>query len=723
MLISRHRDGEFIARVVRYFGLGAVRGSYRKGVRLLREGDPRRAQARDGHSHNAGRAEGAPLPGQTGHNRAREAHPEAHSAGHLRREQEKALRLLGPLRAPLPFFAESFSSGVIPFTWPATSGRDAMRASAAGDRGKARLPHRDGGPAWYVETDLQPPRPCRPALLSSSSPSRRRRSGRNFLERLFPRPGDGRPRDAIWIHAASVGEAVIAENLISYLRPTVKNTFLITTNTYYTRDLLRKKFAGSVDVFSLPFDLPFSLDRFIGRSTFAALLLVETEIWPNLIWIAKARGIPVVIVNGRISDAHLGRYRRLSFFLERRSRLRGPRACPVGGAGPEVRLPRHAPVKGRQHGEPQVLPGGGRPPGRRPEGAISSTFGSIGKKSFPSSSPSYRRSAGEFPRLRIFVAPRELTLIAAIERQLPGGLRRDALFDRLQGGPPRRRPDGDGSCSSIRWATSSSIYARSLVAFVGGSLAPYGGQNLLEPLFVGTPVIFGPHVENFRADRARRSSTTARASWCEDGPEPPREDQARAARPDARQEPRRRRAGQCSTCRKGVMEKAAGLILETIWKNSPRLVELMETLGESGCPWDKKQTEQAFKTFLLEEVYELIEAIEDEDYRRSRKNWATSSSTSSSYRQICKEKGQFDIRDVVAGAYEKMYGRHPHVFFEGRRREAGRKEMGRDKEGGESGLFPRLPCAEDTARPSAGLRHLEEGGKGRIRLGKARGHP
>ena len=71
-----------------------------------------------------------------------------------------------------------------------------------------------------------------------------------------------------------------------------------------------------------------------------------------------------------------------------------------------------------------------------------------------------------------------------------------------------------------------------------------------------------------------------------------------------------------------VMEKTAGLVLEaikkkTIWKNSPDSSELMETLrGEHGCPWDKEQTEQAFKTFLLEEVYELIEAIRAGGLRR-----------------------------------------------------------------------------------------------------------
>lgn len=94
-----------------------------------------------------------------------------------------------------------------------------------------------------------------------------------------------------------------------------------------------------------------------------------------------------------------------------------------------------------------------------------------------------------------------------------------------------------------------------------------------------------------------------------------------------------------------------------------KLVGLMETLrGEEGCPWDRKQTEQAFKTFLLEEVYELIEAIEDGDYGALREELGDLLFHIVFISQICREKEQFDIGDVVRGAYEKMYGRHPHVF-------------------------------------------------------------
>ncbi len=96
------------------------------------------------------------------------------------------------------------------------------------------------------------------------------------------------------------------------------------------------------------------------------------------------------------------------------------------------------------------------------------------------------------------------------------------------------------------------------------------------------------------------------------------------------------------------------------------LVAMMETLrGEHGCPWDKKQTEQAFKTLLLEEVYELIEAIQHEDYDAMKEELGDLLFHIVFICQICKEKQQFDIREVLRATFDKMHGRHPHVFSPG----------------------------------------------------------
>lgn len=94
-----------------------------------------------------------------------------------------------------------------------------------------------------------------------------------------------------------------------------------------------------------------------------------------------------------------------------------------------------------------------------------------------------------------------------------------------------------------------------------------------------------------------------------------------------------------------------------------KLVELIDTLrSDKGCPWDKKQTIGAFKTFLLEEVYELIDSIERPNYEAIKEELGDLLFHIVFIAQICKEGGFFDITEVVKGVYTKMYHRHPHIF-------------------------------------------------------------
>jgi tetrapyrrole methylase family protein / MazG family protein len=94
-----------------------------------------------------------------------------------------------------------------------------------------------------------------------------------------------------------------------------------------------------------------------------------------------------------------------------------------------------------------------------------------------------------------------------------------------------------------------------------------------------------------------------------------------------------------------------------------RLVELMATLrGDQGCPWDKKQTTKAFRTFLLEEVYELIDAIEKDEYQGIKEELGDLLFHIVFISQICHEEGHFNIQDVIHHITNKMYDRHPHVF-------------------------------------------------------------
>ncbi len=382
----------------------------------------------------------------------------------------------------------------------------------------------------------------------------------NFLERLFPLPLKENRAHVIWIHAASLGEAVIAENLIHYMRRTVTEPFLITTNTHYARDLLKRRLGDTVVVRSLPFDLPFSINRFMGTCKFAALILIETEIWPNLIWIAKEKGLPVIIVNGRISDATVGRYRKLAFFLgkvlasvdlvlaqseeqSRRFALLGISPAKTINIG-NLKYYRELDTALDGRAEAQVA-----------------TFGSIKEKELPFIVSTVHGLKKRLPNIRIFVVPREMGLVDTIEGEISRSypVKRYSLCKGLEG--------SDGDVVLVDTVGDlMGIYQQSSVAFVGGSLAPYGGQNVLEPLFAGTPVVFGRYVDNFR-QVAETIVAQGAGFMVQDGEELLSKMLQILENPGIRND--LVEAGRnVLAIQKGAMEKAAKYITETIWKNS-----------------------------------------------------------------------------------------------------------------------------------------------------------
>lgn len=316
---------------------------------------------------------------------------------------------------------------------------------------------------------------------------------KNLFERLFVTTKKTPFKNALWIHAASVGEAALAENLINYMRKyTNLQHFVITTNTYYTKDMLRAKFSGDVSVFSMPLDLSYLIKRFIAASHFRAIVIIETEIWPNLIWQAKKRQIPVFIVNGRISDRTITTYRRYSSFLSHvlnhiehvaaQSETHRDRFISIG----------MNPQKITSTGNIKYFRLLKENANTTPKGNVV-TFGSIKEKEIEIILPVIASLKKDLPDDLIYIAPREIHLAAVIEEKLSRSfnvVRFSSIKKGLKGKFDIVVVDTMGDLMGI--------YEKSRIAFVGGSLAPYGGQNILEPLFFATPVIFGPHMENFR---------------------------------------------------------------------------------------------------------------------------------------------------------------------------------------------------------------------------------
>jgi len=98
-------------------------------------------------------------------------------------------------------------------------------------------------------------------------------------------------------------------------------------------------------------------------------------------------------------------------------------------------------------------------------------------------------------------------------------------------------------------------------------------------------------------------------------------------------------------------------------QNWDRLVQIMDTLrGENGCPWDKKQTRESLKPYLIEEAYEVLEAIEEKDAKKLKEELGDLLYQILFHARISKENSEFDIEDVLSASCEKMVRRHPHVF-------------------------------------------------------------
>jgi 3-deoxy-D-manno-octulosonic-acid transferase len=309
-------------------------------------------------------------------------------------------------------------------------------------------------------------------------------------------------RPTIWLHAVSVGEVLAVSRLVGELeRAFPEFRLLISTTTKTGQDLARERF-GHERVFYCPLDLPWATRAYLKALKPRMLILAETEFWPNLLSGCNRRGIPVAVVNARISDRSWPRYR---FF----KRIWRPLLSSLGrvlaqseidaerlralGCGPE-----RVTVSGNLKFDVRAAVGAEatRMLKAGAEGARFVVAGSTLEGEEAALLEAWPRLLTSDKNLVMVIAPRHPERFAAVA----------ALLD--QSGLDWVRRSGWKSEDTLRAGQVvlldtigelASVYSLAAVAFVGGSLVAAGGHNPLEPAQFGVPIVMGPHYANFRA--------------------------------------------------------------------------------------------------------------------------------------------------------------------------------------------------------------------------------
>jgi len=315
----------------------------------------------------------------------------------------------------------------------------------------------------------------------------------------------------IWVHAVSVGEVVASSAVIAALRQKFpSHRVLISTTTSTGQKLAAQRF-GAENVFYFPLDFAFAIRPYLDALRPELVVVAETELWPNFLRLAKRSGAHIAVVNCRISNRSLPGYKRFRFWLPRllektlanvdlflaQTEEDRRRLIEIGAAEAKIAVagnlkfdvappPLPAIVAGlresfRRFGAGPVLVCGSTLDGE--EGALLSAF---------------RNILANRPKAVMILAPRHperFAEVAGLVEKLGFRIWRRSLWSDENGSG---EPLAGGVFLVDSIGELAALYSLATVAFVGGSLAPRGGHNILEPALHGVAIVTGNHYENFR---------------------------------------------------------------------------------------------------------------------------------------------------------------------------------------------------------------------------------
>jgi len=308
-------------------------------------------------------------------------------------------------------------------------------------------------------------------------------------------------KPVIWIHAVSVGEVEACRPLVKALQTEYpKHQLLITTMTPTGSARVKLLFSDSVVHCYLPYDIPFAIKRFLHRTKPQFGIIMETEIWPNLLSICHQSDIPLVLANARLSERSAKGYARFSGFI--RSVLNDLSLIAAQGADDKKRFQQLGAENKKVHAIGNLKYEINLPASLKEQAAAMRNMWDNNRPVLVAASThegeeemllhAARQIRAHFADLLLIIVPRH-----------PERFDRVAALAQKSGINTLRRSEHRPCPSDVQVLIVDTMgelplfYAASDVAFVGGSLVPHGGHNLLEPAILGRAVVTGPHFFNF----------------------------------------------------------------------------------------------------------------------------------------------------------------------------------------------------------------------------------
>lgn len=331
---------------------------------------------------------------------------------------------------------------------------------------------------------------------------------RHYLQGLTQRLGFGRAllRPSIWLHAVSLGEMTAAAPLARALRLRFPDIpLVVTTATPAGRARATTLFAASADVRYLPYDTPGSVRRFLKRTRPRAAIIMETELWPNLLRECERRGIPVLLANARLSSRSVSRYRRFAslfagvfsknLLVAAQSAEDAERFKSIGSAAERTLVVGN--VKFDVGVDAGIVQAGralrSAYAGTRPVWIAGSTHAGEEEQLLDA----HALLLGSSPNAVLLLVPRHKDRFATVAELLARRGVKFARRSRMAGGAEAQQLPADSPVLLVDTIGElTTLYASADAAFVGGSLVAVGGHNLLEPAALGLPVLTGPSYFN-----------------------------------------------------------------------------------------------------------------------------------------------------------------------------------------------------------------------------------